>query len=495
MVKKSIYSKKVWIWIIGCITLFFLIFKIYTRHDNYSYTIDTIPNNYTAISSAYKGSVDFSDFKKTLVAQGFDGIYLENDKSEKGGAFARSPLTGFLGGPFFYLSNQRYNINYNSPLLHSKNGIYYLHVLGKRHASFLVAISSVLVFLTLSLLFQSIKLSLFGTFIYSFGTLVYSTAAQGNWQHAASLLFITAGYLFLSLYFKKHLTAFLAMFGLFLGLAAAVRITNAVFFFSLLFLFFLKKQPKEIYITPVAGFLITLLGWSVFMRTANVPVSYVFEVMRSIREFNIFNSILASISLFISPNVGLFIFSPILLLIIFGIIKFFKTNSKVHTLKDIIQKDFAFLSIVNAIFLLVVICFWWGWDGAYAYGPRLLIEAMPFFIILTLYGIQYFKIKVISFFGSLVLSLFFISVLIQLIGVYAWDAQWHIKYDRGRPRFQVAWRINPGIIPYYLFQQKTISTLHLIKQGDQLILNKNSYLFDIQRMKLKLTKKEDDILD
>ena len=495
MIKQNIYSKKVWVWIIGCFILFLFIFKILTRHDNFSYTIDSIPNNYTALSFAYKGGVDFSEFKKNLVAQGLDGIYLENDKSDAGGAFSRSPLAGLLGGPFFYVSNQMYGITYKSPLLQSKDGIYYLHVLGKRHASSLVAVSSVLVFLIFFLIFQSVKMSLFGTFVYSFGTIVYSTAAQGNWQHAASLLFITAGYLFLSLYFRKKLTVFLAMFGIFLGLAGAVRITNSVFFLSPLLLFFLKKQHKKIYFAPVTGFLTILLGWYVLMHIANVPVSYVFEVMRSVKEFNVFNSILASISLFISPNVGLFIFSPIFLLGILGIINFFRTKTNAPTSKNKILRDAVFISIVNVILLLIAVCFWWGWDGAYAYGPRLLVEAMPFFTLLTLSGMQYFKTKAISVFGAVVLSLSFISVLVQFIGVYAWNAEWHMKYDKGGPRLEVAWKTNPSIIPYYLFQQKTLSTLHLIKQEDKLILNKNNYFIDIIGMKLKLIKREDIILD
>ncbi len=460
------------------IFLWLFTFSIYNLHANSSSTSDSLPNNFTTVNILYNDRLDLTNFipyfhsrrQKSVVTKNKEGIF-----------YAKTPvINGVLAAPYFYVFDHLHGINNVSAdaFLQKDYETYYQSV-GKYYAALVASISVFIIFLTLCALFRNILYSLFGTLTYAFGTMTYSTASQGNWQHAPSLLLISLSFYLFFLFLKSKSQFLIVSISMLLSIATLIRISNIFFFIAIVSALFFYKPYRSFISFSLVIFFPVLFIWQGITSAMGIPSGYHSEIMRSIQSFNLLHAFNVIASLLFSPNVGLLIFCPLSILSFLGMYKILNT---VVTNKEYVQPLSIFLltSVVSFVLLFLFNSFWWAWEGGYSWGPRLLTEAIPCLIYLGVYFMYSLKEKTAR---SIFLTIFFIfflySVIVHAVGVYADDNDWHSTYYKaGTDRMTMAWQINPPILWYYIMQRKVYFTQKIIKTSTGVKIEKSYYYID-----------------
>jgi len=467
-----IIALSIFVWIIS--------FSFYTLHGNTSPTSDSLPNNFTAVNIIYNKRLDITNFKQYLIKRKIvQYVAIINNQDQW---YAKTPIiNGLLSAPFFFVFDRINNIQHVSAedfLKKDYEGYY--QIAGKYYASLLVSISVVFIFLAIYKLFGSKIIALLGSIAYAFATLAYSTAAQGNWQHGPSLLLISASFYLLLHFLQKRQKGSLFLISVLLAVATLIRIINIIFFPILLTVLFFNKNYRKYTLLPLLLFFGIIVGWNVFFSLLGVPGGYNSEIIRSFTSFNQLYSAKVLVSLLFSPNVGLLVFSPIFILSFLGFLKLFFDFFREKNSFSSQQHIFLLISFLSFMALFLSNSMWWAWEGGYSYGPRMLTEGTPFLIYLGSYFAYSLKENVLTstMFLMIFLLLFIYSFLIQIIGVYAHDTDWHYKYYEGRSRLDMAWYNSPNIIDYYLKVKRVFFIQRLIKDKKGLRIEKTYYLLD-----------------
>ncbi len=457
----------------------FISFSIYNLPSTASPTTDTIPNTFTAVNSIYNKRLDLTNFKSYFQKRQI--ISYVATENREGKLYAKTPvINGILSAPFIFMIDKK-NLHHAVTVmdfLRRDYESYYQHI-GKQYGSLFASLSTLFVFLILYGLFNKRFLAFFWTLGYALGTSVYSTSAQGNWQHAPSLLLITAAYYCLFLFFKKNLMRLLLLTSVLLSIAALIRMSNALFFLSIGLIFLLYKHYRKYSTYLFFFFLLPIITWTIFLQFAHIPGGYNEEIIRSVQSMNLTHTIKVVISLLISPNVGLLIFSPLCIFGLLGIGNTIYVYLKNKAIRS--NPRFIFLIISSLSFLGIFLfnSVWWAWEGGYSWGPRLLTEGAPFLIFLGAYFLHsltsHFFQKASVF---LFCILFVYSFFVQLLGVYAYETEWQSKYFRGNDSFPTAWFNNPSIIEFYI-KRRLFHTVTINKKGNRLILEKKYYRFNL----------------
>jgi hypothetical protein len=294
-------------------------------------------------------------------------------------------------------------------------------------ASFMVALTAAVIYL-IAHIFLTIKQSLLVAFIFAFCTPAWSTGSRALWQHTPSMLVLSlALYLLLLARDKPWLVQFVSIP---LAYSYLIRPLNAV---SIIFLslFVLLNYRKYFIKYMLWSCLITLpfLLMNYWSFGTLLPFYYQNPGVFSIP------SIERLLGPFISPSRGLFLYTPIFLLSIYGI--FLKLKN--------IRKNYPqnLLDITLTIILMahsLLISAWWMWWGGYSIGPRMFTDMIPY--------LTYFLLPVVAFVGNATRTItplritFFacllISFFIQFQGIKS-EAMWgwnnvptDIDLDQGR---------------------------------------------------------------
>ncbi|GEM_PF-1023978 len=472
--------------LIGILVWLFAL-RIYTLHANSSPTSDSIPNNLTALNIIYQKRLDIENFKSYLLKTqliGYVGV-----ESKENILYPKTPvINGILAAPYFFFSDRINGIhNFSAATFFQKDYETYYQSVGKLYASLLVSISVFFIFLTTYALFENLFYALAGAFAYGFGTMAYSTAAQGNWQHGPSLLLISLSfYLFLQ-FLKNRRKSLMIIVSTLLALATLIRISNLLFFIAVVLTLFFYREYRKVVTSSIVLFFLSISTWTFSMSLIGVPGGYNDEIMRSFQSFNLLYWLKVIASLLMSPNVGLFVFSPIFILSALGIYRFIWRSLKNETILEKPVRIFLLASTVSFFLLLFFNSFWWAWEGGFSYGPRLLTESIPFLIYLGVYFIYSLRSTLTKLaFSIIFFLLLFYSLIVHLVGVYAYDTDWQYKYYVGRSRLDMAWYNNPNIINYYVRTRKVFFTQELINDTTGLRIEKKYYLLDFQKQKFTL---------
>ena len=83
----------------------------------------------------------------------------------------------------------------------------------------------------------------------------------------------------------------------------------------------------------------------------------------------------------LSPSRGFLVFSPVALVPLYLIIRYWKVLP---------ERRLAILALVIIVMHLLMLSSWIAWWGGGSYGPRLLLEAVPWFVLLAILGIRAF---------------------------------------------------------------------------------------------------------
>ena len=292
----------------------------------------------------------------------------------------------------------------------------------KTSASLIASASSVFIFLTVKELTNH-KNAIVSVIIFAIATNTWAISSQGLWQHGTVELLLSMMIYLIIINEKNKNMRYIFYLGFLSGLFIFNRPSESILLLPILYYIF-KLNQKSV-----------LLYYFCFMMLSSAPFIlynfYFFDNLfggySSLLSLFTFNSQIAIrfIGLLISPSRGLFIYTPILLLSLFGFLKIRKISNENIKLVLFIFAP----SIILQILLYSCFKVWWaGWS----YGPRFLTGMLPILIIfLSLYLEEHIDFNRLNIKKALSISLIFIllliSIFVQIVGVFyypsgSWDA-------------------------------------------------------------------------
>jgi len=367
---------------------------------------DTIPAAYLPLSLISHQSLNFDSM---IAATGL-GPNLDYAFPHVNGHYVSlfPIVTPVLITPIYFISSILFII-FQIPI--GSSGIM---VMAKTSASIIAALSCVFVFLTVKELFSQ-KTALITVLIYAFATSTWSVSSQALWQHGTVELLLIAMIWLIIRNEREPSWKKIMVLGLLSGL------------------FIFNRPPDAVLLLPIIGYVIRY-------ERQNLPV-YAISAVASGLPFLVYNlsvfgnafggykqnlvlfsfsldSIRNFAGLLIAPNVGLLVFSPVLLLSVLGYLRLDSVSSE--RIRQVL------VIFGPAIVLeILVYSFFAGWDSsvAYSYGQRFLTGFVP---VLAIYlGIIVNDVFVavqeksrVQAIQAVIVLLVVASVIIQAIGVF-----------------------------------------------------------------------------
>ena len=268
--------------------------------------------------------------------------------------------------------------------------------------------------------------------VYALGTPSFSTSSQALWEHGSAQLFVAATLFLLVRARADERRADLA--GLTLSLAVVSRIANvalAVPVAAYVAHAHLRRLPRFVLwaLPPLAGLL-------VYQRV------YFGSALRHGHEGFLAAHVWRAplweglAGLLVSPGRGLFVFSPVLVLVLPGMALAWGRGAPLL---------FRYLTVSVALFTLLYAKFIYWWAG-WVYGPRYFADLGPFLCVLLCPVVWALgsRRSFPAVFGFLAAA----SVALHALGAFLWDARWDAEANLGRS-LDAVWSWRHGPIPYY----------------------------------------------
>lgn len=208
----------------------------------------------------------------------------------------------------------------------------------------------------------------------SLGSQILSTATRGLWSHDwETLLYGLVAY---SLLGVEHRGA--RFRPLWLGTLVAwiyfVRPTGSVAIVAVsAYVLWVHRKDFIAYAAILAGWLAAFVGysWSVF---GTIFPPYFMASRIQLQNFTV-----AAAGNLISPSRGLFVFVPTTLFVMYLVARY---------RKHLLHKQLASLALAEIIGIEIVICTNLYWAAGYCYGPRYFTDAVPWFVLLAILGLD-----------------------------------------------------------------------------------------------------------
>lgn len=366
------------------------------------------------------GSGDTNAVEKTAAAMAERGtvILAETDDADpftrpiEGGRISiYPPLPALLAAPFFLAFGWFFDL--------TPAGI---QIAGKSTAALLSSLAVALLAASFARRFPA-RPALLAALLFGLGTSVFSTS-QALWQHPAAALFLVIAIEALSRMeaapgdsekLRPGLVAALA-----LSLAAAAR-PATIPMGGALFLFLLSRaRPHAPRLLAIAaGPALAVAAYN----TAFFGAPWRFGPGLGGRFGAAFPESLAG--LLVSPARGLFIFTPVALLALWGLTRESRQSALGRAL------------LAAALLHLLFMSLWNEWHGGESFGPRLLTDLLPA-LFFFLPGALVAAPRAAALLGG-------VSIAIQLLGAWTYDYRWERLHQRGLP-FDAAlwsWRDSP----------------------------------------------------
>lgn len=315
-------------------------------------------------------------------------------------------------------------------------------ILAKSSAAFLAALAGVFVYLSGKELFSK-RVAILTTFIFAFATSTWSISSQALWQHGTVELLLAA-LLYLILKNERNDSwIYLLLMGILSGLFVFNRPPDSILLIPILFYVIWYQRSKiHFYLLGglVSGLPFLYYNYSLF---GNIFGGYAENL--SLFAANT-GFVIHYLGLLISPNVGLFIYCPVLLLSLVGIYVIWTgEGSRIRNLMLV-----AGLAVMLEI-LLYSFFIPWASSAAFCYGPRFLTGLVPVLCLYIGYFLEdwfgtgaikhpEFKKRIVTIIvGGLVVS----SVGIQIIGAfyYSWSSNENQVMNDDR-----AWNLTDSVI-------------------------------------------------
>lgn len=329
-----------------------------------------------------------------------------------------------------------------------------VEVMEKVSASIIAALSVVFIFLGLRKLFDE-KTSVIVSLLYAFATSTWAIGSQALWQHGMVELILSI-MLFLAISnYRKYEVKNVFLMGSLTGLLFFVRPPDIVLAIPVIFyvLSLKKLQSYVCYFLPAVLISLPFLAYNYYFFGS--IFGWYENNLVNIFSHNILNAFLA---LVISPNRGIFIYSPILLLSLAGAYYIARN-------KDLAcgVKYFLLLFPVSIFISVLSYSGYVNWWGGWCYGYRYLIGTLPLYaFLLGGFFDRLLKMRpghVRTLICLVVLLLIIWSVFVQVVGAFyypdgSWDSQPSIDANAGRVwdyhDLQIVKTFNAG--PFILYE-------------------------------------------
>ena len=338
-------------------------------------------------------------------------------------------LTALLVTPF-YLLPVALGLTAHSSLLP------YL-LLGKTTAALLAAGSVVLVYLSLRVLASELR-ALCLSLVYAFAGPTWTISSQALWQHAASQLFLAAGiyYLLKSLRDRKGI----GFSGLFVGLAVAARPTNLVI--ALIVIVYLLHRSRDRIPLFLAG---TIIPLSFLLWYNHSTFGSPFSQGYGAEAYDAWTTPLhrGLLGILFSPSKGLLIYSPVFWFPIAGIVASWRRGMRDEATTWL----FRYLGLAVASFILVM-SRWHAWAGGWSFGPRMLVDIAPLFILVMIPALEWLgQNRGVT---AVFIIFLMISITVQLAGLSMFDAGWYRQLPATQYDEAAFWSIRSSEMAYYI---------------------------------------------
>lgn len=239
-----------------------------------------------------------------------------------------------------------------------------------------IAVFCVWIFYRLALLVMEPPVAWWMAAVLGMATPMASTIAQALWSHTLALPFLLgatwcglrSGMDGMPSARSLRLVAGAAILG---GVAYMVRPTEGLFFAGMgLALLVLRRRGSHVLVFAATGFAMIALGQWINPGTqgvSNGAASWSAQVLPVGLQ-----------GVLVSPGRGLFVYTPVLLLLAPALWLIRRGISCNETLREA-----ALLAGIFGGGMVFVVASWYGWAGGYCYGPRLLSTTVPFLLLAT----------------------------------------------------------------------------------------------------------------
>lgn len=275
-------------------------------------------------------------------------------------------------------------------------------------ASSVVAFTALFIYL-IALRFLDRRYSLLAVLAFAFCTSAWSTASRALWQHGPSMLMLSAAlYLMLLASDRPSLVQFA---GIPLALSFVMRPTNGIT--VLLLTAYVAIQYRKYFLRYLLWAAIIAVPFLAFNLTVYHSLLSTYYLPQKVGSNPSFLEALAAN--LVSPGRGLFIFSPVVLLSVGGVILKIRYG-------DWRRLDSALLAIV--ILHWIVISSFGKWWAGHSYGPRFFTDVIPYLIYLAipvfslLSGLRGPRKVLLAAFVSCLIG---VSIFTHYRGATSWD--------------------------------------------------------------------------
>ena len=229
-------------------------------------------------------------------------------------------------------------------------------------ACFVIALTAVIVYRIARLSLDRPR-SLALVFIFAFCTSAWSTASRALWQHGPSMLMLAIALYIILL--AKDRPALIQFASAPLAFSYEIRPTNSISIALLTaFVFVQYRRYFGRYLLWAMPIAVPLVVFNLSLYHSVLPSYY-----RWYKDFSVSIFPEALVGHLISPSRGLFIFSPVFLLSIWGVVSKFKQ-------KRLERLDHFLIGIAVVHWMAVSI--WPVWWGGASFGPRILSDMIPY---------------------------------------------------------------------------------------------------------------------
>jgi len=244
--------------------------------------------------------------------------------------------------------------------------------LEKLVASAIVALATALMYLV-ARRFLTLRASILLALIFAFATSMWSTASRALWQHGPSALLLLIA-LYLTLATSRGGWSIFAT-GLILAFAYLVRPTNSISF-AFFGLYHLLNNRRQAWLYAL-GSLVVLVPYAAqnWAAYGNIFPPYSYQLFERLGTLLAVGEAMPGTLL--SPNRGLFVFTPIFLFSIYGGYAAAKDGGW-----NRVNLDLYLIGILLAHWITTSLFEDWG--GAWSIGPRYFVDMIPFLVYLLI---------------------------------------------------------------------------------------------------------------
>ena len=249
-------------------------------------------------------------------------------------------------------------------------------------ASLIVAVTAVIIYFTVLGLggrWGRPRVAVATVLTFAFCTSAWSVGSRALFQQTVSMLFLAA--IFFTLQRLERARRWPWILGVLLALSFMTRPTNAV---VVVLVFGLVAWKKRAVLLPiVAGFVICMTPFLLFSYNQYgqfLPPYYQPGRLGQAAPFSFGNALLENL---ISPSRGLILYDPVVLLAVLGLV----IRIRMRKVND--------LDLLIAIFVCAqwIVIAAYGSTGGATYGPRLMLDTVPYLTILSIPALSFLMSK------------------------------------------------------------------------------------------------------